>query len=62
MVNLLLFGRAVSNVFDGDRDLSEGSDRIVLHGTPSKAPVGLLTLYEHFHSLEVCVCVQPPLS
>jgi hypothetical protein len=52
-----VFGRAVTNVFDGDRVLTDevqgSADQMVLRGTPARAPVGLLTLYEHFKSLEV---------
>jgi hypothetical protein len=58
LFNLFVFGRAVTNVFDGDRVLTDevqgSADQMVLRGTPARAPIGLLTLYEHFKSLEVC--------
>eukprot|EP01050_Picozoa_sp_SAG11_P024633 SAG11_NODE_5309_length_1600_cov_1.459027_1_plen_319_part_10 len=44
LVNLLLTGRATSNVFDGDRDVGGLASRgVVLDGA---APLGFLTLFE----------------
>jgi len=55
-VNLLLVGKAVTNVFDGDRKLSdEGSsgDVVTLCGIPQRGTVGFLTLLESYNYLEV---------
>ncbi|CAI5988829.1 unnamed protein product [Closterium sp. NIES-65] len=48
IVNLLLCGEAVANVFDGTMDLGGG---MALKGIPSEAQVGFLTLLE---SLNLC--------
>ena len=52
LVNLLLFGRAHSNVFDGRKDM--GGD-MVLRGVPDgvSCPVGMLTLFEHYGHVRV---------
>ncbi len=42
---MLLTGAAVSHVFDGERDLGEGT---LLRGVRARADVGLLTLFEHY--------------
>lgn len=51
LVNLLLVGRAVSNTFDGQRDL----DGLTLRGVDASVscPIGLLSLYEHFECMQV---------
>ena len=52
LVNLLLIGRAHSNVFDGERsvggsdDANRSEDGCRLRGIPRRAPVGFLTLFE----------------
>ena len=56
MVNLLLVGRAVGNVFDGDRQL-EGA---TLKGIALQGEVGLLTLFEHYGSMEVGSLLKQP--
>ena len=45
LVNLLLFGRAHSNVFDGEQTVG-GDAGCRLRGTPRRSPVGFLTLFE----------------
>ena len=35
-INLMLVGQAKSNVFDGDKDLSEGTDKMILGGVNQK--------------------------
>ena len=51
-VNLLLVGRATSNVFDGDRRLEDEvgntEDVVTLRGIPSRGDVGFLTLHEAY--------------
>ena len=54
LVNLLLIGRAHSNVFDGERSLggaddaaaAEGDGGVRLRGVPRRGLVGFLTLFE----------------
>ncbi|CAN0554712.1 unnamed protein product, partial [Ectocarpus sp. 8 AP-2014] len=55
LVNLLLVGRARSNVFDGCRVMGGeggegeeggGDDRVVLRGVSERGRVGFLTLFE----------------
>ena len=50
LVNLLLCGRAHSNVFDGEQDLGGG---MVLRGIPHRGPIGMLTLFEHYEHVRV---------
>mmetsp|Transcript_59966 Transcript_59966/g.135641 ORF Transcript_59966/g.135641 Transcript_59966/m.135641 type:complete len:188 (-) Transcript_59966:169-732(-) len=56
-VNLLLSGRAVSNVFDGERVLSDqvqgSGDSVTLRGLSARGKVGFLTLQEAYNYLEV---------
>jgi len=55
LVNLLLTGRARSNVFDGDRTLAgdDGSgDEVHLHGIPARSDVGFLTLFESYQYMQ----------
>ena len=59
LVNLLLFGRACSNVFDGDREL-DGSLR--LRGVRERSPVGLLSYFEHCGVHEVGSHLKHPTS
>lgn len=49
LVNLLLTGQAVTNVFNGEQDCGGK----VLKGIQSRARVGLLTLLE-WHRYETC--------
>lgn len=62
LVNLLLSGKAVPQVFDGERTLedSSGSDSVVLRGIPSRCAVGFLTLFEHFGYMEVGQHLKTP--
>jgi len=50
LVNLLLIGRAHSNVFDGEQTVGEigedGTGGCRLRGIPRRSPVGFLTLFE----------------
>jgi hypothetical protein len=52
LVNLLLTGRATSNVFDGSRELDDGAVHL-LGVLPRRCDAGYLTLYEHYGSMEV---------
>jgi len=54
LVNLMVFGRAYSNVFDGTKRLGSAKDGwCVLQGAPRRAQVGFLSLFEAFKCLEV---------
>jgi hypothetical protein len=57
IVNLVLFGKATSNVFDGDKDLGDG---MILHGVPLRVsdddaglPIGLLSELESLRYVTV---------
>jgi len=56
LVNLILTGQAVSNVFDGTRDL-DGSQ---LRGITRRCRLGLLTLFEWYKYVEVGSCLKNP--
>ncbi|XP_064647903.1 ubiquitin carboxyl-terminal hydrolase MINDY-3-like [Lineus longissimus] len=49
MINLLLCGKAVSNVFDNDKDISG----MQLHGISKQCTIGFLTQLEHLRYCEV---------
>ncbi|TPX49613.1 hypothetical protein SeLEV6574_g01358 [Synchytrium endobioticum] len=49
MVNLLILGEAVSNVFDGQVNL----DQKILRGVSTSTQIGYLSLFEHYDSLKV---------
>ncbi|XP_077979165.1 putative ubiquitin carboxyl-terminal hydrolase MINDY-4 [Glandiceps talaboti] len=61
MVNLLLTGTAVSNVFNDVIHLdSGGSDVQILKGVKSRSDLGLLSLFEHYGSCEVGSNLKTP--
>ena len=61
LVNLLLTGHAVSNVFNGDLQLNSGGDSsFLLKGVPSQSEVGLLSLFEHYGSCTVGSHLKEP--
>ncbi|XP_023222960.1 probable ubiquitin carboxyl-terminal hydrolase MINDY-4 [Centruroides sculpturatus] len=54
MVNLMVIGEAVSNVFDNNLELNTGgTEKTILHGIHSVSDIGLLSLFEHYNSCEV---------
>lgn len=57
IVNLLLCGQAVSNVFDGRMDLGEG---MFLKGVPSTVEVGFLSLLESLNFCKVGQYLKQP--
>uniref|UniRef100_A0A3Q4HUL1 Ubiquitin carboxyl-terminal hydrolase MINDY n=1 Tax=Neolamprologus brichardi TaxID=32507 RepID=A0A3Q4HUL1_NEOBR len=61
LVNLLLCGRAVSNVFDDDVELDSGNGNMtLLKGVKGHCDVGLLSLFEHYN---ICKTdLTPPLE
>ena len=57
LVNLLITGSAVSNIFDGQQRL-EGGTR--LQGIKRRSSVGLLTLFERYKYMEVGTYLKDP--
>lgn len=54
-MNLLLTGKAVSNVFDDVIELNSGNGNItILKGITSRSDIGLLSLFEHYDVCQVC--------
>ena len=54
LVNLLLCGRAVSNVFDNDMELeSSNGNMTLLKGIKGRCDIGLLSLFEHYNICKV---------
>eukprot|EP00039_Didymoeca_costata_P020877 m.342730 g.342730 ORF g.342730 m.342730 type:complete len:511 (+) comp21758_c0_seq1:152-1684(+) len=53
LVSLLLTGEANSNVFNGIKELGEGKDVLVLKGVNQQAEIGMLSLFDHYKSMEV---------
>lgn len=49
LVNLLLSGRARSNVFNGEKDM----DGMILKGLDRRCDIGFLTLFEHYEYMVV---------
>ena len=48
MVNLLLCGKAASNVFNDSMEVTTGIGKtIIMKGIPTRSAVGLLSLFEH---------------
>ncbi|KAJ9528922.1 hypothetical protein QJQ45_000502 [Haematococcus lacustris] len=56
LVNLILTGQAVSNVFDGNQDL----DGSLLKGVTRRCRLGLLTLFEWYKYVEVGRSLKSP--
>ncbi|KAM9797042.1 probable ubiquitin carboxyl-terminal hydrolase MINDY-4 isoform X2 [Syngnathus typhle] len=62
LVNLLLVGRAVSNVFDGNVELDSGNgNSTLLKGIKSHCNIGLLSLFEHYNIFKVGDFLKNPL-
>ena len=54
LVNLLLTGQAVSNVFNDTMELDSGGEEVtVLKGVNSRSDIGLMSLFEHYKSCQV---------
>lgn len=49
LVNLMLVGKASSNVFDGNKDF----DGMWLKGIPQQSTIGYLSLFENYNNMEV---------
>ncbi|KAF7668340.1 hypothetical protein LDENG_00020530 [Lucifuga dentata] len=63
LVNLLLCGRAVSNIFDNDMELDSGNgNRTLLKGIKSRCDIGLLSLFEHYNICKVGAYLKTPHS
>ncbi|XP_068790241.1 probable ubiquitin carboxyl-terminal hydrolase MINDY-4 isoform X3 [Struthio camelus] len=61
LVNLLLTGKAVSNVFNNVIELDSGNDNItILKGITSRSDIGLLSLFEHYDVCQVGCYLKTP--
>ncbi|KAM4739145.1 putative ubiquitin carboxyl-terminal hydrolase MINDY-4 isoform 2-T2 [Anableps anableps] len=61
LVNLLLCGRAVSNVFDNNMELDSGNGNMtLLKGIKDQCQVGLLSLFEHYNICKVGAYLKSP--
>ncbi|NWY67163.1 MINY4 hydrolase, partial [Erithacus rubecula] len=61
LVNLLLTGRAVSNVFNNVIELDSGNGNItILKGITSRSDIGLLSLFEHYDVCQVGCYLKTP--
>ncbi|XP_067386500.1 probable ubiquitin carboxyl-terminal hydrolase MINDY-4 [Emydura macquarii macquarii] len=61
LVNLLLTGKAVSNVFNDVIELDSGNGNItVLKGITSRSDIGLLSLFEHYDVCQVGCYLKTP--
>ncbi|XP_020820147.1 putative ubiquitin carboxyl-terminal hydrolase MINDY-4 isoform X3 [Phascolarctos cinereus] len=61
LVNLLLTGKAVSNVFNDVVELDSGNGNItLLRGITSRSDVGLLSLFEHYDVCQVGCYLKTP--
>ncbi|CAM1313487.1 FAM188B (predicted) [Pycnogonum litorale] len=62
MVNLMLIGKACSNVFDGVIELDSGGEsKSILKGILKRSEIGFLSLFEHYNSCEVGENMKSPL-
>ncbi|KAJ7396168.1 hypothetical protein BTVI_147517 [Pitangus sulphuratus] len=61
LVNLLLTGQAVSNVFNNVIELDSGNGNItILKGITSRSDIGLLSLFEHYDVCQVGCYLKTP--
>ncbi|XP_019904323.2 probable ubiquitin carboxyl-terminal hydrolase MINDY-4 isoform X2 [Esox lucius] len=61
LVNLLLCGRAVSNVFNDNMELDSGDGNLtLLKGISSRCDIGLLSLFEHYNICKVGSYLKTP--
>jgi hypothetical protein len=56
MVNLILYGKAISNLHDGDIDI----DGQILHGVHQRVEIGQLSLFEFYDNLKIGSNVKNP--
>ncbi|XP_067270123.1 probable ubiquitin carboxyl-terminal hydrolase MINDY-4 isoform X2 [Pseudorasbora parva] len=62
LVNLLLCGRAVSNVFDDEMKLDSGNGNFtLLKGIKARCNIGLLSLFEHYNICKVGSHLKTPM-
>lgn len=61
LVNLLLTGRAVSNVFNDVVELDSGNGNItLLRGIAARSDIGFLSLFEHYNVCQVPIGQESP--
>lgn len=57
LINVILVGRASSNVIDGERDLG---DNFILRGIHKQGEIGFLTLFEAYGYFQVGSYLKNP--
>ncbi|XP_013399947.1 probable ubiquitin carboxyl-terminal hydrolase MINDY-4 [Lingula anatina] len=61
LVNLILTGKAASNVFNDKVELDSGTGpKMILKGIHARSDIGLLSLFEHYKSCEVGTFLKTP--
>jgi len=60
MVNLISCGQASANVFNNIVELESGGATMILKGISKQAEMGLLSLFEHYQSVEVGSYLKTP--
>ena len=58
LINIILVGKAASNVFDGDKDMG---DNFILKGINRQSEIGFLTLFEAYGYFQVGNFLKNPL-
>jgi hypothetical protein len=53
LLNLMLTGRATSNMFDGDKTIGDGAESMRLRGVQAQSCIGQLTLFEAYGNMQV---------
>ena len=56
-INIILVGKATSNVFDGDKDMG---DNFILKGIHKQSEIGFLTLFEAYGYFQVGAHLKSP--
>ncbi len=57
LINIILVGKAASNVFDGDKDMG---DNFIIKGIHKQSDVGFLTLFEAYGYFQVGANLKNP--
>nr|XP_054767713.1 probable ubiquitin carboxyl-terminal hydrolase MINDY-4 [Lytechinus pictus] len=60
MVNLIVTGKAMSNVFNDTVELGSGKDVTRLKGLSGRSDIGFLSLFEHYKSCQVGTYYKTP--
>lgn len=57
LINIILIGKATSNVFDGDKDMG---DNFIIKGIHKQSEIGFLTLFEAYGYFQVGAFLKQP--